>query len=169
MEIGPVDVLVVEFPGNKFSGAIVPALLDLVRAGTVRVLDLLFVYKEADGTVGAVDLTGLGLELDPAFRDLDVNLPAVCSTPTMFDVAGRRTRTEHLGGTDHLGEQLGGPLRLDPARRGREGGGSGPDPERRCDRSSRGCREGQQLAGHQVPVPAALILELMPNSTPSAM
>ena len=46
MEIGPVDVLVVEFPGNKFSGAIVPALLDLVRAGTVRVLDLLFVYKE---------------------------------------------------------------------------------------------------------------------------
>ena len=51
MEIGPVDVLVVEFPGNKFSGAIVPALLDLVRAGTVRVLDLLFVYKEADGTV----------------------------------------------------------------------------------------------------------------------
>ena len=74
MEIGPVDVLVVEFPGNKFSGAIVPALLDLVRAGTVRVLDLLFVYKEADGTVGSVDLTGLGLELDPAFRDLDGQL-----------------------------------------------------------------------------------------------
>ena len=73
MEIGPVDVLVVEFPGNKFSGAIVPALLDLVRAGTVRVLDLLFVYKEA-GTVGSVDLTGLGLELDPAFRDLDGQL-----------------------------------------------------------------------------------------------
>jgi len=87
MEIGPVDVLVVEFPGNKFSGAIVPALLDLVRAGTVRVLDLLFVYKEADGTVGSVDLTGLGLELDPAFRDLDGQLTGGLLDAEDVDVA----------------------------------------------------------------------------------
>src|SRR5664280_3599612 len=56
MEIGPVDVLVVAFPGNQFNGAILPALSDLVRAGTVRLLDLLFVYKDADGAVGALEL-----------------------------------------------------------------------------------------------------------------
>ncbi len=74
MDIGPVDVLVVEFPGNKFNGTIAPALRDLVVSGTVRVLDLLFVYKDADGVVGSVELEGLGAELDPAFVDLDGQL-----------------------------------------------------------------------------------------------
>jgi Family of unknown function (DUF6325) len=74
MDIGPVDVLVVEFPGNKFNGTIAPALRDLVVSGTVRVLDLLFVYKDADGAVGSVELEGLGAELDPAFVDLDGQL-----------------------------------------------------------------------------------------------
>jgi hypothetical protein len=74
MDIGPVDVLVVEFPGNKFNGSIAPALRDLVVSGTVRVLDLLFVYKDADGAVGSVELAGLGPELDPLFVDLDGQL-----------------------------------------------------------------------------------------------
>ncbi|HZM65143.1 MAG TPA: DUF6325 family protein [Nakamurella sp.] len=62
MEIGPVDVLVVAFPGNQFNGAILPALSDLVGAGTVRLLDLLFVYKDADGTVGALELNDIAAQ-----------------------------------------------------------------------------------------------------------
>jgi uncharacterized membrane protein len=41
MAVGPVDVIIIGFPGNKFSGQIAPALMKLVDAGLVRVLDLL--------------------------------------------------------------------------------------------------------------------------------
>ncbi len=74
MDVGPVDLLIVEFPGNQFKGEIAPALRDLVTDGTVRVLDLLFVYKDADGEVGSVELAGLGPDLQPAFADLDGQL-----------------------------------------------------------------------------------------------
>ena len=45
MEVGPVDVYIIGFPGNKFSGKIAPAILDLVEAGTIRVLDLLSIRQ----------------------------------------------------------------------------------------------------------------------------
>jgi uncharacterized membrane protein len=55
--LGPIDYLVVEFPGNKFNGEVLPALVDLIARGLVRVLDLAFVSKDADGAmvVGEVD------------------------------------------------------------------------------------------------------------------
>jgi len=56
MDIGPVDVAVVAFPGNRFNGSILPALADLVGTGTIRLLDLMFVYKDADGSVGSLEL-----------------------------------------------------------------------------------------------------------------
>ena len=74
MDVGPVDLLIVEFPGNQFKGEIAPALRELVTEGTVRVLDLLFIYKDAEGEVGSVELAGLGPDLQPAFADLDGQL-----------------------------------------------------------------------------------------------
>ena len=56
-ELGPVDYIVVEFPGSKFSGEIAPALRDLVERGLVRVLDLLFMRKDTDGTLEAFELS----------------------------------------------------------------------------------------------------------------
>lgn len=49
--LAPIDYLIVEFPGNKFNGQILPALTRLIADGTVRVLDLAFVTKGADGAV----------------------------------------------------------------------------------------------------------------------
>jgi Family of unknown function (DUF6325) len=60
-EIGPVDYAIVAFPGNRFKGEIGPAIADLVDAGTIRVIDIAFVGKDADGEVMAMELT----ELDP--------------------------------------------------------------------------------------------------------
>jgi hypothetical protein len=40
MTLGPVEYLVIRFPGNQFRGEIVPALADLVESGTIRTLDL---------------------------------------------------------------------------------------------------------------------------------
>ena len=58
-ELGPVDWLVVEFPGSKFNGQIAPALLDLVERDLIRVLDLLVFKKDADGTLEAFELSDL--------------------------------------------------------------------------------------------------------------
>jgi hypothetical protein len=73
-ESGPIDIVTLGFPGNQFNGEIAPALRDLVVRGLVRVIDLLFVYKDDDGIVGSVELGGLGKELEPAFVDLDGQL-----------------------------------------------------------------------------------------------
>lgn len=71
---GPVDVIFLGFPGNQFNGTIAPALRDLVVRELVRVVDLLFVYKDDDGTVGSLELAGLGADLTPSFVDLDGQL-----------------------------------------------------------------------------------------------
>jgi hypothetical protein len=64
-EIGPVQYLIVAFPGNRFRGEIAPALAKLVDAGTIRVMDVVFVGKDADGEVVAFELQ----ELDPEVRE----------------------------------------------------------------------------------------------------
>jgi hypothetical protein len=57
--LGPVDWIVVEFPGSRFNGEIGPALADLVDRGIVRVLDLVMVCKDDDGSVEAHEIADL--------------------------------------------------------------------------------------------------------------
>ncbi|WP_327176591.1 DUF6325 family protein [Streptomyces sp. NBC_01335] len=54
--VGPVDVAVVVFEGDRFNGDIAPALRDLHDSGTVRLLDLAFVRRSPEGTVDIVEL-----------------------------------------------------------------------------------------------------------------
>jgi len=56
VELGPVDYLVVEFPGNKMTGEGMPMLVDLVDRGIIRILDLIFIRKDEDGSVGMFEL-----------------------------------------------------------------------------------------------------------------
>ncbi len=58
-EMGRVDYLVVEFPGNRMTGEGFPLLVDLVERGLIRILDLVFVRKETDGAVSAVQIADL--------------------------------------------------------------------------------------------------------------
>jgi len=63
-EMGPVDYVIVEFPGSEMTGEGLPLLVDLVDRGIIRILDLLFVTKELDGTLTALalsDATGDGV------------------------------------------------------------------------------------------------------------
>jgi hypothetical protein len=64
-EIGPVDYMIVAFPGNEFRGEIAPALADLVEAGTIRIIDLAFVGKDSDGEIVAFEVS----DLDPDVRE----------------------------------------------------------------------------------------------------
>ena len=70
-EIGPVDFAVIAFPGNKFNHQIVPALRELVDAGTVRIIDLVFVIKDQDGNTAAVELSALDPDEASTYDDLD--------------------------------------------------------------------------------------------------
>jgi hypothetical protein len=58
-ELGPVDWIVVEFPGSRFNGEIAPALRDLVERDLIRVLDLLVLKKDSDGSLEAFELSDL--------------------------------------------------------------------------------------------------------------
>jgi hypothetical protein len=58
-ELGPVDWIVVEFPGSRFNGEIAPALHDLVERELIRVLDLVVLKKEPDGSLEAFELSDL--------------------------------------------------------------------------------------------------------------
>jgi|SRR6185436_9008659 Family of unknown function (DUF6325) len=56
MSVGPVEYIAIAFPGNKFSGKIIPAIQELQDAGTIRVLDIVIISKDNDGNVAAVEL-----------------------------------------------------------------------------------------------------------------
>ena len=70
MGIGPVEYGVIAFPGNKFKGEIAPALEELVKSGTIRILDLAFVLKDKDGNVTGFELEDAGSEVMKAFESL---------------------------------------------------------------------------------------------------
>lgn len=72
MGVGPVDIVILGFPGNKFTGRIAPALMELVESGTVRVLDLLFVSKDADGVTTTIDIADLDPEAGPAYMQVSI-------------------------------------------------------------------------------------------------
>ena len=62
IDAGPIDYLVVEFPGNKMTGEGWPLLVDLVDRGIIRILDLVFIRKEEDGSVTGLSIEDLGRE-----------------------------------------------------------------------------------------------------------
>ena len=75
MGVGPVDVVIIGFPGNKFSGRIAPAITELVDSRTIRIIDLLFVMKDADGVVTTIAMADLDPDTGPSFLQIDVVQP----------------------------------------------------------------------------------------------
>jgi hypothetical protein len=63
--------MIVAFPGNKFRGEIAPALADLVEANIIRIIDLAFVGKDADGNVVAFELSDLDDDVQEKINTLD--------------------------------------------------------------------------------------------------
>jgi hypothetical protein len=56
---GPIDYLVVEFPGSRMNGEAFPELVKLVDQGIIRILDLVFVSRGTDGSVAALEIADL--------------------------------------------------------------------------------------------------------------
>lgn len=64
IEMGPVDYVVVEWPGRQPNGAAVPHLVDLVDRGLIRILDLAFINKDEDGSVAGLEISELGEQVE---------------------------------------------------------------------------------------------------------
>ena len=70
VDIGPVEYVVIEFPGNQFNGEVAPALARLVESGTVRIIDLVFVIKAPNGNVASFEYDELdGVTFDEVDGD----------------------------------------------------------------------------------------------------
>ncbi len=90
MAIGPVEYIIIGFPGNRFNGDMVPALEKLVESGTIRIIDMLFILKDADGNIEAFEyedhpeLAGYGSltdEVDGLLNDEDIEMAAEVLEP----------------------------------------------------------------------------------------
>ena len=63
-EMGPIDYLLIEWPGRQPTGEAAPILVDLVERGIIRVLDLAFITKAEDGSVAGLEIADLGQEVE---------------------------------------------------------------------------------------------------------
>jgi uncharacterized membrane protein len=86
MAIGPVEYMVVAFPGNQFKGEIAPALKELIDTKTIRVIDLAFVMKDADGNVAGVELEDAGSAVFEAFHNLTIERGGLINDDDMMDI-----------------------------------------------------------------------------------
>jgi hypothetical protein len=86
-ELGPVDYIVVEFPGSKFNGEIAPALDDLVQKGIVRVLDLIFLQKDENGDLDVIELSDLDPSEAGTLREYETALAMLLSEDDVVAVA----------------------------------------------------------------------------------
>jgi uncharacterized membrane protein len=68
---GPVELAIIEFPGSKFNGEIIPALAQVVNDGIVTILDAVLVTKNDDGSIVSIEVTELDEDDAAAFDDLD--------------------------------------------------------------------------------------------------
>lgn len=62
-EMGPIDYIVVEWPGRQPNGEVAPQLVDLVDRGLIRILDLVFIAKDEGGNVAGLEISELAGEV----------------------------------------------------------------------------------------------------------
>jgi hypothetical protein len=86
-DVGPVEYIVVGFPGSQFKGEIAPALGDLVDAGTIRVIDIAFAGKDENGEVTAFELSALDPDVQQALEKLGAEPTGLFSDEDLMDVA----------------------------------------------------------------------------------
>ena len=109
-ELGPVDYIVVEFPAGaaNFTGEMVEELLRLVEAGIIRVIDVLILTKNADGSVDAAELSDVA-DLGP-LQELEAELAGAPRRRRRRAPRRRDGAREHRRGLD-LGESVGRAVR----------------------------------------------------------
>jgi hypothetical protein len=87
----PLEYALIEFKGNKFSGKIVPELLDLAERGIVRFVDIVFISKEKDGSVRTVELNDLDAKSYKMFVPMGKHVQSLFTTNDL-EIAASKLR-----------------------------------------------------------------------------
>jgi hypothetical protein len=87
MSIGPVEYVVIKFPGNHFTGEIAPEVVRLVEAGTVRILDFVFITRDENGETTWIELDALDGELTAGFLDEEAVLQGLLNEDDIAIIA----------------------------------------------------------------------------------
>ena len=85
--VGPVELVVLAFPGSRFKGEIIPAVGELVEDGVVSILDAALVAKDEQGEALAIELADLDDELRGVFDQLDGEVSGLLSDEDLSLVA----------------------------------------------------------------------------------
>ena len=142
--MGPIDYLLVEWPGRQPNGEALPHLIDLVDRGLIRILDLAFIAKGEDGTVAALEIADLGGEV-ASFACFEGASSGLLSDEDV-ERGRRRARARHLGRAARLREHLGGAVRRRRPPLRRPAGRQRPHPRPSRPRRARRGR-GHRLRG----------------------
>jgi hypothetical protein len=86
MAYGPVEYMVLAFPGNQFRGEIAPELGALVESGTINLLDLAFIHKDPAGNVTILEVEQEPDEVFQAFESLAAGEGGIISDADMLQV-----------------------------------------------------------------------------------
>jgi len=77
--LGPIDYVLIEFPGSQFNGQIAPNIVELVQNETIRLLDVVFVHKTQDGDVESLELSDVAPVEAGDLADVDVGFAGLLS------------------------------------------------------------------------------------------
>ena len=86
MNLGPTSVLVIESHGGEYKGEILGALVDLVRQGTVRIIDAVAVKKDGEGNTTAQEVNQLGMNDLYIFDPLQAEITGLLSDQDISDI-----------------------------------------------------------------------------------
>ncbi len=97
MNLGPIEMLMIRFPGTELNGDIVPALQELVEQGTVRLVDLLFITKNDAGDVRIFELDELAPDLAGRFQPLASDITTLLNEEDAHEMASSLEHNSSAG------------------------------------------------------------------------
>jgi len=87
MTFGPIEMLMIRFPGDQISGDLAPALTELVNDGLVHIVDLLFIRKDAAGSVSVFELGDLNPDLAEQYAPLLTDVTELLNEEDAYELA----------------------------------------------------------------------------------
>jgi hypothetical protein len=97
VSFGPIELLIISFPGNQFKGEIAPALGDLVDKGIIRIIDIVFAMKDEEGNLSVAELSDLGDGQFAVFDPLVADVSGLLSDDDVQQLAGALENNSSAG------------------------------------------------------------------------
>jgi len=86
MQLGPIEMLIIKFPGNEFTGDLLPALTELVENGTVHVVDLMLLKKDSEGNISLIEVTDLTPDVSGPLAPLLTDVTQMLSDEDAYEL-----------------------------------------------------------------------------------